>query len=93
MPVVPLPDEYDLWLDPGMTHTASAVDLLKPCDATLMSGYPVSARVNAVTNDDAEMFTGRRDPPNRSVSLRLTRSDIARPIDGLVSVWFELNDS
>jgi hypothetical protein len=45
---------YDLWLDPGMTHTATAVDLLMPYDATLMNGYPVSARVNAVANDDAE---------------------------------------
>lgn len=54
MPVILSPDDYDLWLDPGMTHTASAVDLLKPCDAALMNGYPVSPRVNAVANDDAE---------------------------------------
>jgi putative SOS response-associated peptidase YedK len=54
MPVILSPDDYDLWLDPGMTHTASAVDLLKPYDATLMQGYPVSPRVNAVINDDAE---------------------------------------
>ena len=54
MPVILSPDDYDLWLDPGMTDTAAAVDMLKPYDATLMKGYPVSTRVNSVTNDDAE---------------------------------------
>jgi putative SOS response-associated peptidase YedK len=54
MPVILPADDYDLWLDPGMTDSATAVDLLKPYDAALMRDYPVSARVNAVTNDDAE---------------------------------------
>ena len=54
MPVILSPDDYDLWLDPRMTNAAAAVDLLKPYDAALMKGFPVSTRVNSVTNDDAE---------------------------------------
>jgi putative SOS response-associated peptidase YedK len=52
MPVIPDPDSYDLWLDPGMRDVAAASDLLKPCDARLMRCYPVSSRINHVTNDD-----------------------------------------
>ena len=68
MPVILPPDNYDLWLDPGMTHKASAVDLLRPYDATLMNGYPVSARVNAVANDDAECSL-RIEVPQTAPSL------------------------
>jgi putative SOS response-associated peptidase YedK len=48
------PDAYDLWLDPGMTNGAAASELLKPCDARLMRCFPVSTRINSVTNDDKE---------------------------------------
>jgi putative SOS response-associated peptidase YedK len=54
MPVILDPDSYDVWLDPGMTNVAAALELLKPCDARLMRCYPVSTRVNHVGNDDAE---------------------------------------
>jgi putative SOS response-associated peptidase YedK len=54
MPVILDPDAYDLWLDPGMTNSAAASDLLKPCDARLMRCYPISTRINHVANDDAE---------------------------------------
>jgi putative SOS response-associated peptidase YedK len=52
MPVILDPDDYDVWLDPGMRDVGVATDLLKPCDARLMRRYPVSARVNSVVNDD-----------------------------------------
>jgi len=52
MPVILDPDNYDLWLDPEMTNADAASDMLKPFDAGLMRGYPVSARVNHVANDD-----------------------------------------
>jgi SOS response associated peptidase (SRAP) len=52
MPVILDPDAYDLWLDPGMTNSAAASDLLKPCDARLMRCYPISPRINRVANDD-----------------------------------------
>lgn len=54
MPVILKPDDYDLWLDPGMSNPAVIVDLLKPFDANAMRCYPVSDRVNSVMNDDAE---------------------------------------
>jgi len=30
------PDDYDLWLDPGMKDVGTASELLKPYDAQLM---------------------------------------------------------
>jgi len=54
MPVILNPDNYDLWLDPGLKDAALVSDLLRPCDARLMRCYPVSSRVNSVINDDEE---------------------------------------
>lgn len=54
MPVIPDPNSYDLWLDPGMTNVQVVSELLKPFDARLMRCYPVSGRVNHVANDDEE---------------------------------------
>lgn len=54
MPVILDPDSYDLWLDPGMSNVNEVSELLKPFDARLMRSYPVSTRINRVTNDDAE---------------------------------------
>jgi putative SOS response-associated peptidase YedK len=52
MPVILDPDCYDLWLDPGMQDARAVFDMLKPHDAHAMRSYPVSSRVNHVTNDD-----------------------------------------
>src|ERR1700733_4249839 len=52
MPVILDPDCYDLWLDPGMQDVKVVADMLQPFDARLMKSYPVSNRVNHVTNDD-----------------------------------------
>jgi putative SOS response-associated peptidase YedK len=52
MPVILEKDDYDLWLDPGMSDVSAATDLLKPYDARLMRCYPVSSRVNSVGNDN-----------------------------------------
>jgi putative SOS response-associated peptidase YedK len=54
MPVILQPDNYDLWLDPGMTKVQVISDMLKPYDAQWMRSYPVSTRVNHVANDDEE---------------------------------------
>jgi putative SOS response-associated peptidase YedK len=54
MPVILRKDDYDVWLDPGMTNVAAASELLKPFDARLMRCYPVSSRINSVANDDGE---------------------------------------
>src|SRR5215467_12065476 len=54
MPVILQQNDYDLWLDPGLTETDTVAELLKPFDARWMRCYPVSSRVNQVQNDDAE---------------------------------------
>jgi putative SOS response-associated peptidase YedK len=54
MPVILDPDGYELWLDPGMKNVVAASDLLKPYDAMLMRCFPISSRINSVSNDDAE---------------------------------------
>jgi len=57
MPVILDIDSYYLWLDPGMKDVDLVSELLKPCSATIMRFYPVSARVNQVVNDDEECST------------------------------------
>ena len=54
MPVILNRESHDLWLDPGMQNVAAISELLKPYDASRMQLYPVSSRVNHVTNDDEE---------------------------------------
>src|SRR6266566_3791802 len=54
MPVMLRPEDYDLWLNPGITDSQRVVDFLKPFDSTLMKKYPVSTRVNRPENDDQE---------------------------------------
>jgi len=54
MPVILGRENYDFWLDPGMTNVQAVSELLKPYNASRMRCYPVSNRVNQVQNDDAE---------------------------------------
>jgi putative SOS response-associated peptidase YedK len=54
MPVILDQDNYDVWLDPGMTDTAAVLEMVRPFEARRMRSYPVSSRVNQVQNDDAE---------------------------------------
>jgi putative SOS response-associated peptidase YedK len=54
MPVILKPEDYELWLDPGVNDAERVTELLKPLDAGLMRKYPVSARVGQVKNEDAE---------------------------------------
>jgi len=54
MPVILPPENYDLWLDPGFKDTQEISGMLKPYDSALMKAYPVSTRVNAVKNDEAQ---------------------------------------
>ncbi len=54
MPVILASDDYDVWLDPGMTNVQVVSELLKPYDARLMRAYPVTTRINHVANGDVE---------------------------------------
>lgn len=60
MPAIVSADDYDLWLDPGVTDPTRVLDCLKPFDARMMKKYPVSTRVNRPENDDEEC--GREVP-------------------------------
>jgi len=53
MPVIVVPADFDLWLDPGVTDAGPVLPLLRPFADGAMALYPVDARVNAVRNDDA----------------------------------------
>jgi putative SOS response-associated peptidase YedK len=68
MPVILKPDDYDLWLDPGVTDAALVAHCLKPFDPRLMKKYPVSTRVNRPENDDEECG---REVPVASTAPRL----------------------
>ena len=54
MPGIIAKDDYDLWLDPGVTDPAKVADLMKPFDSRLMRVYPVSSTVGNVKNDGPE---------------------------------------
>ena len=54
MPAILRVEDYEGWLDPGITDAKAVLDCLKPFDASLMKKYPVSTRVNRPENDDEE---------------------------------------
>ena|SRR5579883_2910517 len=54
MPAILHPDDYDLWLDPGIKDPAIVTEALRPFEAQRMKKYPVGTRVNSVKNDDPE---------------------------------------
>lgn len=55
MPVILPPDDYDRWLDPGITDPAEIQDLLRPYPGE-MRAYPVSSAVNSPRNNTANLL-------------------------------------
>jgi putative SOS response-associated peptidase YedK len=53
MPVILAPQDYDLWLDKGVTKPEHLSPLLRPCRAERMRSHSVSLLVNDVLNDEA----------------------------------------
>ncbi|HTP99831.1 MAG TPA: SOS response-associated peptidase [Casimicrobiaceae bacterium] len=53
MPLIIAPAEYGRWLD---VRNDDVADLLSPYPSEAMAYYPVSTRVNAVRNDDAQVI-------------------------------------
>ncbi len=51
MPVILAPEDYDLWLDPGLHEPECLQPLLRPYPAEEMVAYPVSTRVNNPADD------------------------------------------
>lgn len=54
MAVILRPEDYELWLDPGVTNPADVGHLLKAMDARDMASFPVGSAVNRVQNDGPE---------------------------------------
>lgn len=52
MPAILGIEDYDQWLDPGVTEPERVADCLNPFNARLMKRYPVSSHVNRPENDD-----------------------------------------
>ena len=48
MPVILKPEDYDVWLDPGVTDPAKVTGLLKPVDARLMAMSPQAFTLTGV---------------------------------------------
>ncbi|MGB8768321.1 MAG: hypothetical protein WCC92_01795 [Candidatus Korobacteraceae bacterium] len=47
-------ENYDLWLDPDFKDVKALAEVLAPFDAAQMRRFPVSTRINSVTNDDPD---------------------------------------
>jgi putative SOS response-associated peptidase YedK len=54
MPVILRQEDYDLWLDPGVTNVGLITECLKPFHSGLMKQYPASKLVNCPENDGPE---------------------------------------
>jgi len=54
MPAILEPEDYDLWLDPGITDPEQLQPLLRPFDPRRMKKYPLSAKVSNVNIDGPE---------------------------------------
>ena len=64
MPVILPAAAYDRWLSCVEPHPR---DLLVPYDADLMAIWPISTRVNAVANDDADCWRRLTNEQQRRV--------------------------
>ncbi|HEX7288704.1 MAG TPA: SOS response-associated peptidase, partial [Candidatus Angelobacter sp.] len=73
MPVMLRREDYDLWLDPGVTDPRRVQHLLRPFDARLMKMYPVSTLVNNANNDSPECIRPVEEKPAEpdAANLRL----------------------
>lgn len=56
MPVILPREAHQQWLDPAAQDVDALQALLRPFDASRMSAYPVSAKVNRAGNDDASLI-------------------------------------
>jgi putative SOS response-associated peptidase YedK len=56
MPVIVPRASYAAWLNPDYTDPVQVMPLIQPYPADQMAYYPVSRRVNSVTNDDPTLI-------------------------------------
>ena len=56
MPVLIDDDQFEAWLDPGLTNTKSITEWLRPYTRQPMQAYAVSTFVNRAVNNDARCW-------------------------------------
>jgi putative SOS response-associated peptidase YedK len=56
MPVILAPEQYDMWLDPGLRDPGPLQELLAPYPAEGMVASPVSKAVNRASNEGPELL-------------------------------------
>ena len=69
MPVILRQENYDLWLDAGFKDVKALAEVLVPFEAAQMRCFPVSTRINAVTNDDPDCVVPRHSSLPAQASL------------------------
>lgn len=69
MPVILLPQHYDLWLDTTVQQKERLAPLLTPYPPTQMQSHPVGQRVNSAQNDEPECIEPVAELLLRSKSL------------------------
>ena len=62
MPVILAEADFDAWLDTAGTEPRQVAPLLRPAPDDLLEAVPVSARVNAVRNDDEACIAPLSEP-------------------------------
>ena len=56
MPIIVSKEDYNLWLDPKVTHISRVAHVLRPYEGNEMTAYPVGIKVNNVKNDGPEVI-------------------------------------
>ncbi|MDQ2754087.1 MAG: SOS response-associated peptidase [Actinomycetota bacterium] len=63
MPVILEPSAWDIWLDPGIDEVDAISGFLRPAAEDLLEAYPVSTRVNKVSEDGPDLLEPLAEPP------------------------------
>lgn len=63
MPVILVPTDYSVWLDPTLNQPEPLQALLEPCDPALLCAYPVARRVNAATQEGPALIEPLGEAP------------------------------
>ena len=69
MPVILRPEDFQLWLDPGIKTREAVEHLFTPYTSEEMAVHPVHPRVNTVKNQGADLMQAYTPPPPVQGSL------------------------
>ena len=86
MPAVIAPEHFADWLDTDSVSAEKASAMLKPAPDDLFEAVPVSTRVNAVRNDDADLQTAMAKSEETETKKPAKRKKNRPPEDGQMSL-------